>query len=101
MPAYIIAFVDVTDRDRYAEYMKVTPSIIAEFGGKFIARGGKAETLEGPRENRRVVLIEFPTFELASGFYRSEQYVETKKMRAGAATATFILVDGWTPPKPA
>jgi len=55
MPAYIIAFVDVTDRDRYAEYMKVTPSIIAKFGGKFIARGGKTETLEGPRENRRVV----------------------------------------------
>ena len=41
MPAYIIAFVDVTDRHQYAEYMKVTPSIIAQFGGKFIARGGK------------------------------------------------------------
>ena len=81
--------------------MKVTPSIIAQFGGNFIARGGKTETLEGPQENRRVVLIEFPTFERASGFYRSEQYAQTKKMRAGAATATFILADGWTPPKPA
>ena len=100
MPAYIIAFVDVTDRDRYAEYMKVTPSIISQFGGKFIARGGKTETLEGPQENRRIVLIEFPTFELASGFYHSEQYKQTKSMRADAATATFILVDGWTLPKP-
>jgi len=100
MSAYIIAFVDVIDRDRYAQYMKVTPSIIAQFGGKFIARGGKTQTLEGPQENRRVVLIEFPTFELASGFYHSEQYGQTKKMRAGAATATFVLVDGWVPPKP-
>ena len=79
--------------------MKVTPSIIAQFGGNFIARGGKTETLEGPQENRRVVLIEFPTFKLSSAFYRSEQYEQTKKMRSGAATATFVLVDGWTPSK--
>ena len=81
--------------------MKVTPSIIAQFGGKFIARGGRTETLEGPQENRRVVLIEFPTFELASGFYHSQQYERTKTMRAGAATATFVLVDGWMPSKTA
>jgi len=98
MPAYIIAFVEVTDRERYAEYMKVTPSVIAQFGGKFIARGGRTETLEGPEEKRRAVLIEFPSFDQASAFYHSEQYQQTKKMRAGAATATFILVDGWTPP---
>ena len=98
MAAYIMAFVDVTDRDRYAEYMKVTPTVVAQFGGKFIARGGKTETLEGPQENRRVVLIEFPTYDLARGFYHSEQYERTKQLRAGAATATFILVEGWPPP---
>ncbi|MEI7766284.1 MAG: DUF1330 domain-containing protein [Phycisphaerae bacterium] len=100
MPAYIIAFVDVTDSVRYAEYMKITPALVAQFGGKFIARGGKTETLEGPCENRRVVLLEFPSFEHANDFYHSAQYVQAKQMRAGAATATFILVDGWTPPKP-
>jgi len=56
---------------------------------------------EGSKGNRRVVLIDFPTFELASGFYCSEQYGQTKKMRAGAVTATFVLVDGWPPLKPA
>ena len=45
MSAYIIAFVEVTDRERYAEYMKVTPSIVARFGGRFIARGGKDRDL--------------------------------------------------------
>jgi len=95
MPAYIIAFVDVTDPGRYAEYMKITPGIIAQYDGKFIARGGKTETLEGPTENRRTVLIEFPTYERARAWYHSEQYTQTKKMRAEAATATFVLVDGW------
>lgn len=60
MSAYIIAFLEVSDKDRYAEYTKVTPGIIAQYGGKFIARGGKTETLEGPRGERRVVLLKFP-----------------------------------------
>ena len=74
MPAYIIVLVDITDRERYADYMKVTPSVVAEFGGRFIARGVKTETLEGPPETRRVVLIEFPSYELASAFYQSHEY---------------------------
>jgi uncharacterized protein (DUF1330 family) len=50
--------------------------------------------LEGPQENRRVVVIEFPTFERARDFYHSEQYKQAKKIQAGAATASFILVEG-------
>lgn len=98
MPAYIIVLVDITDRERYADYMKVTPSVVAEFGGRFIARGGKTETLEGPPESRRVVLIEFPSYELAHAFYQSHEYQRAKAIRNGAAHATFLLVDGHPPP---
>src|SRR5688572_19951689 len=59
MPAYIIVLADVTDPEQYAQYTKVTPSVVAHFGGRFVARGGRTETLEGPPETRRVVLIEF------------------------------------------
>ena len=97
MPAYIIVLVDVTDRERYADYMKVTPSVIAEFGGRFVARGGKTETLEGLPETRRVILLEFPSYELASAFYQSHEYQRAKALRNGAAHATFILVDGYAP----
>jgi uncharacterized protein (DUF1330 family) len=41
MAAYIIARINVTDGDRYNEYIKVTPGIIAKYGGRFIVRGGK------------------------------------------------------------
>lgn len=99
MPAYIIAFVEVTDRERYAEYMKFTPDIIAQFGGKFIARGGKTETLEGQEEKRRVVLIEFPNYEQARAFYRSEQYEETKKMRVGSFRSRFAVMTGTRAPE--
>lgn len=94
MPAYIIARVEVTDMARYREYMRVTPGVIAQFGGKFIARGGAMVTLEGEPETRRVVILEFPTLELAQAFYHSPEYAAIKPLRAGAATAEFLAVDG-------
>ena len=94
MAAYLIARVQVTDWDRYREYTKLTPGAIAEFGGKFIVRGGQTLTLEGPAETGRVVVIEFPTFEQAKAFYESDSYHRARKLREGAATGQFILVDG-------
>jgi uncharacterized protein (DUF1330 family) len=94
MPAYIIARVQVTDPARYQEYTKLTPAAIARHGGRFIVRGGEITTLEGPAEKRRMVIIEFPTLEMAKAFYNSEEYSAARKVRAGAAVAEFIAVDG-------
>ena len=94
MAAYIIARVNVTDMEPYRKYMKATPDAIVQFGGKFIARGGAVETLEGPEETDRVVLLEFPSFAEAKAFYDSPAYQAAKELRAGAATGQFVLVDG-------
>ena len=94
MAAYMIARVNVTDMRQYKEYTKVTPGVIAKFGGKFLARGGETMTLEGPEETQRVVLIEFPSLEKAKEFYDSPEYGEAKSLRQGAATASFIAVNG-------
>jgi len=76
--------------------MKVTPGVIAHYGGKFIARGGEPVTLEGPTETKRVVILEFPSLDQAHEFYQSTEYHEAKKLRLGAATAQFVLIDGAT-----
>jgi len=94
MPAYIIARVEVTDRSRYQEYTKLTPGAIARYGGKFIVRGGKHVTLEGEQETRRLVVIEFPDMESAQAFYNSPEYLEARKIRAGAAVGQFLAVEG-------
>ena len=65
MPAYIIVFMEVTDWERYADYTKATPSVVAQFGGRFLVRGGEIATLEGAEEKRRVVVLEFPSLDLA------------------------------------
>jgi len=94
MAAYLLARVEVTDWDRYKEYTKKTPGAIAKYGGRFIVRAGDMVTLEGSEETRRVVLIEFPSYEKAKEFYHSQEYQEAKKLREGAATGQFLVIDG-------
>lgn len=95
MPAYLVARVDVRDWDRYKEYMRHTPRVIAQYGGRFIARGGRKITLEGPEDNLRLVLIEFPSVEKAKLFYDSPEYKAIAKFREGAADAHFVVIDGY------
>ncbi len=94
MAAYMIAKVNVTDWDKYNEYIKVTPGIVAKYQGRFIVRGGETATLEGPEEKWRIVVVEFPDLAKAKEFYHSPEYTDAKKIRAGAADAQFIAVSG-------
>ena len=94
MPAYMIARINVTDWDKYNEYVKVTPGIIAKFGGRFIVRGGETVTLEGPEEKWRIVVVEFPNIAKAKEFYYSPEYTDAKKIREDAALAQFVAIDG-------
>ena len=94
MPAYILARVHVTDPASYRHYTDRTPNIIAQYGGRFVIRGGRVTTVEGEPESRRIVLIEFPTREQAEAVYDSPEYRAARKLRAEAATGQFILVEG-------
>src|SRR5277367_6973906 len=63
MPAYMIVHVSITDPEKYREYTRHTPRIIAAHGGRFIVRGGESVTLEGEPSQQRVVVVEFPSLE--------------------------------------
>ena len=95
MSAYIVARIDVRDRDVYGEYMRHTPRVIKKYGGRFVARGGETVTLEGPQETLRLVLIEFPTMAQVKAFYNSPEYKSTKKLRDGGGPAQFVAIDGY------
>lgn len=95
MSAYILARIDVRDRDAYREYTLHTPRVIKRFGGRFLIRGGEMTTLEGPQETLRVVLIEFPSLAQAKAFYASPEYARVKKLRDGAGSGTFVAIDGY------
>jgi uncharacterized protein (DUF1330 family) len=95
MSAYIIVRVDVRDWDKYREYTRHTPRVLAKFGGRFIARGSEPIVLEGPEEKRRIVLIEFPSLDQARAFYESDDYKAIKKKREDAGEAQLLAVDGY------
>jgi uncharacterized protein (DUF1330 family) len=94
MPAYLIARIEVTDWERYRQYVEATPGVISRYGGKFIIRGGQTVVLEGEPETRRLVVIEFPTLERAKQFYDSPEYTRVKQLRVGAALGQFLAVEG-------
>jgi uncharacterized protein (DUF1330 family) len=97
MSAYVIANIDIRDPARYADYVKLTPTTVASFGGRFIARGGKSECLEGDTAANRVVILEFDTYELAKAWYDSEGYRAARAVRQSASAGSLILVDGIKP----
>lgn len=92
--AYLLVQVNVTNPQQYGEYAKLSPAIIEKFGGHFLARGGRSTTLEGAKAPARVVVIEFPSYDKAQAFYNSPEYTAARKVRAGAAEAQFVLVEG-------
>ena len=93
MSAYVIASVNVTDPEKYKNYMALSPGAVAAAGGKFIARGGNLKILEGEWLRPRVVIIEYPTREAAEAFYDSTLYAAARVEREGAAEFSMIVVD--------
>src|SRR5271170_7976890 len=47
MAAYLIAHIEITEPAGYEEYRKRVPPIVTAHGGRFLARGGAIEVLEG------------------------------------------------------
>lgn len=94
MPAYVIAHIDVKDPTRYEDYKRMSPMSIEMYGGRFIARGGRTESLEGTWQPKRIVLIEFPSVERAREWWASEDYAPAKALRQATSTGDLVLVEG-------
>jgi uncharacterized protein (DUF1330 family) len=94
MSAYIIAQIEITDPDRYAEYVKQVPATIARFGGRYLARGGRSEALEGRLTGKRIAIVEFDSYQRAKDWYESEDYRGPRALRQGASISSLVLVEG-------
>lgn len=94
MAAYLIVNVDVHDPMRYEEYKRLAASAVAAYGGRYVARGGRAETLEGDWEPKRLVVIEFESLERAKEWWSSPEYSEAKRLRQETAETQMMVVQG-------
>ncbi len=94
MAAYVIADVKIEDPVQYEDYRKMVPATIAAYGGRFIARGGRTEVLEGEWRPNRVVIIEFESVERAKEWWASEEYREARELRQRTSTGSLIVIEG-------
>ena len=94
MAAYVLAEVEIINAEGYKEYTQHVPGTIAKYGGRFLARGGLAEVLEGDWPVLRRVLIEFPSVAAAKQWWDSPEYEKPKAMRRANSKGRLILMDG-------
>ena len=94
MPAYVVTQIEIHDPTHYEDYKKISSSTIEKFGGRFLVRGGKVETLEGSWSPTRFVVVEFPTAQRAREWWSSAEYAPGKKLRQEIASTEMILVEG-------
>jgi uncharacterized protein (DUF1330 family) len=94
MKAYVIVNVNVKDPARYADYAKAATPTVAAHGGRYIARGGRAEKLEGSVSVNRIVVLEFPSYDHAKGWYESPEYQAAALIRQSCSSGDLILIEG-------
>ena len=94
MAGYVIIDVKITDPERYQEYRTSAAATLEAYGGRYLARGGKTETLEGDWDTGRIVVLEFDSIERARAWWASEEYSAPKAVRQSASVTRMILVEG-------
>ena len=94
MTAYVIVDIEVTDPVGYEDYKKLAAPTVALYGGKYIARGGKNEVLEGDWTPNRLVILQFENSEQAKAWLNSPEYAEARPLRHKYARSKMVVVDG-------
>ena len=97
MLAYVINDMEITDPVMFEEYKKLSPATVALYGGRFLARGGRIEALEGSWSPKRVVILEFPSMAQAQAWSDSPEYAPAKRLRQLSATSNMVVIEGAVP----
>ncbi|WP_373497214.1 DUF1330 domain-containing protein [Aquiflexum sp.] len=93
MPALVLVEVSIHNPELYEEYKKHTLATIEKFGGRFVVRGSKTESLEGEWNPERLVFLEFPDVQTAKDWWASPEYTIAKNIRYRAANSKMLVVE--------
>ena len=94
MAAYLISDIAVRDRTAFEVYRTRAADAIHTYGGRYLARLGEVQVLEGSWNPNMIVVVEFLNFEQARVWYRSPEYAFALEVRDTALSRNLILVDG-------
>lgn len=91
---YWVAHVDIDDLETYKSYIAANAKPFADYGARFLVRGGEHEVREGASRSRTVV-IEFPSYEQAIACYDSDVYQQAKALRDPVAVSDLVIIRGY------
>ncbi|MGL9616960.1 DUF1330 domain-containing protein [Bradyrhizobium sp. U531] len=97
MTAYVISEVEVRDQAAMEAYRARAATTIAQYGGRYLARGGAADVVEGSPPPKTIVIVEFPSMARAREWYASPEYAEALKLRETALERRLLFVEGVLP----
>ena len=92
--AYVVAEIDVKDREAYRDYVAAAFPVIQKYGGRFLTRGGTTVAVEGRPPAERVMIIEFASLEQAKAFEYSKDYTQIAPLRQRSADSRLFIVEG-------
>jgi uncharacterized protein (DUF1330 family) len=96
--AYVVAEINVTNPDGYAEYRTLSTAAAQQYGGQFLVRGGTRVQPEGAddqhNEKWRTVIIEFASLDQAQAWYDSVEYSKAKEVRRANSIGRLFIVEG-------
>ncbi|MDH5737654.1 MAG: DUF1330 domain-containing protein [Gammaproteobacteria bacterium] len=93
MSVYVIAQIQIHDRDKYSEYEAGFMEIFASYNGKLLSVEESPQVLEGDWSFTRTVLLQFPTGEEAGAWYYSDEYQALAQHRFAASGANIALIN--------
>ena len=96
MAAYFISDASVKSPEALEIFRARALSSITRYGGRYLARAGSVEPVEGTWKPSAIVIIEFPDLERAKTWYRSAEYAAALAVRDNAISRHMILVEGMT-----
>lgn len=94
MKIYVIGNLEITDLDRFLVYSRRVQALLAEWGGRFLVRGGEHQTIQGDWQAHRLIVIEFPSREVYDLFNASEAYQAIIPIREASTRGSLVVVEG-------
>ncbi len=94
MAAYVISEVEPRDPTGWETYRSMAAKTIAQYGGRYLVRGGAAEAAEGGPPPKTLIIVEFPSMQRLREWYTSAEYAEALKVRQTALERRLVFVEG-------
>ena len=94
MAAYVIVDIQIHDSETYEEYKRLASGSVSHYGGRYLARGGAVDVLEGDWIPHRLVILEFPDVHRAKEWLHSPEYAPMKALRHKSANSNMVVIEG-------